>query len=79
MQGLWASLPVWERLGEEVKTAGLDLPDWLKSAAPEKLVPSELLQVMISRPELDSYVRRLQLPLVPTWRSRPNLTSTVWH
>ena len=60
VQGLWASLPVWERLGEEVKTAGLDLPDWLKSAALEKLVPSELLQVMISRPELDSYVRRLQ-------------------
>ena len=60
VQALWASLPVWERLGEEVKTAGLDLPDWLKSAALEKLVPSELLQVMISRPELDSYVRRLQ-------------------
>jgi len=60
VQGLWASLPVWERLGEEVRTAGLDLPDWLKSAALEKLVPSELLQVMVSRPELDSYVRRLQ-------------------
>jgi hypothetical protein len=60
VQSLWASLPVWERLGEEVKTAGLDLPDWLKSAALEKLVPSELLQVMISRPELDSYIRRLQ-------------------
>jgi hypothetical protein len=60
VQGLWAALPVWERLGEEVRTAGLELPDWMKSAALEKLVPTELLPTLISRPELDTYVRRLQ-------------------
>ena len=59
MTALWAALPAWERLGEEVRTAGFDLPEWVKSAALEKLIPLELLRTLISRPELDSLNARL--------------------
>ena len=38
--------------GEEVKLAGLDLPEWLRSAALEKLLPAPLLGALIARPEL---------------------------
>ena len=34
---LWAALPAWERLGEEVRTAGFDAPDWVRAAALEPL------------------------------------------
>jgi len=56
---LWSRLPAWERLGEEVKLAGLDLPEWLRSAALEKLLPTQLLGTMIARPELASYAARV--------------------
>jgi hypothetical protein len=56
---LWSRLPAWERLGEEVKLAGLDLPEWLRSAALEKLLPAQLLGTLIARPELSSYAVRL--------------------
>lgn len=59
MAALWAALPAWERLGEEVRTAGFDVPEWVKSAALEKLLPMELLRTLISRPELDSLAARL--------------------
>ena len=59
MAALWAALPSWERLGEEVRTAGFDVPEWVKSAALEKLLPLELLRTLISRPELDSLSTRL--------------------
>ncbi len=56
---LWSRLPSWERLGEEVKLAGLDLPEWLRSAALEKLLPTQLLSILIARPELSSYAGRV--------------------
>jgi hypothetical protein len=56
---LWSRLPAWERLGEEVKLAGLDLPEWLRSAALEKLLPAHLLGILIARPELASYAARV--------------------
>jgi hypothetical protein len=59
MAALWAALPAWERLGEEVRTAGFDVPEWVKSAALEKLLPVDLLRTLISRPELDSLASRL--------------------
>ena len=59
MAALWAALPAWERLGEEVRTAGFDVPEWVKSAALEKLLRVELLRTLISRPELDSLAVRL--------------------
>jgi hypothetical protein len=59
MAALWSALPAWERLGEEVRTAGFDVPEWVKSAALEKLLPLELLRTLISRPELDSLAARL--------------------
>ena len=56
---LWSRLPAWERLGEEVKLAGLDLPEWLRSAALEKLLPAPLLATLVARPELATYSARL--------------------
>ena len=56
---LWTALPTWERFGEEVSTAGIELPEWVKSAALEKLLPLDLLRILVSRPELDSYPTRL--------------------
>ena len=56
---LWSRLPAWERLGEEVKLAGLDLPEWLRSAALEKLLPAQLLSTLVARPELATYAARL--------------------
>ena len=56
---LWSRLPAWERLGEEVKLAGLDLPEWMRNSAFEKLLPAQLLNTLISRPELDTYSQRL--------------------
>ena len=59
MAALWTALPAWVRLGEEVSSAGFGLEEWVKSAALEKLLPLELLRIMIARPELDSYGTRL--------------------
>ena len=56
---LWSRLPAWERLGEEVKLAGLDLPEWLRSAALEKLLPAPLLGTLVARPELATYGARV--------------------
>jgi hypothetical protein len=56
---LWAKLPAWERLGEDVKLAGLDIPEWLRSAALEKLLPAPLLATLVARPELSTYDARL--------------------
>ena len=36
---LWSALPAWERLGEEVSSTGIELPEWVKSPALEKLLP----------------------------------------
>jgi hypothetical protein len=57
--GLWEALPEWERLGEEVRAAGLEMPEWMRRAALEKLVPTEMLTTLISRPELDTYSTRV--------------------
>jgi hypothetical protein len=56
---LWHKLPMWERLGEDVKLAGLDVPEWLRSAALEKLLPAQLLATLVARPELSTYDARL--------------------
>jgi hypothetical protein len=56
---LWSKLPAWERLGEEIKLAGLDLPEWLRSAALEKLLPAPLLGTLVSRSELNTYAARV--------------------
>jgi hypothetical protein len=56
---LWSRLPAWVRLGEEVKAAGLDIPEWLRSAALEKLLPAPLLATLIARPELATYAQRI--------------------
>jgi hypothetical protein len=56
---LWARLPAWERLGEEVETSGFILPEWMRRSALEKLLPTQLLNVLISRSELQTYAVRL--------------------
>ena len=57
--GLWEALPEWERLGEEVQAAGFQAPDWIRVCALEKLVPADLLSTLVSRPELDTYGKKL--------------------
>jgi hypothetical protein len=56
---LWSRLPAWERLGEEVKLAGLILPEWLCSVALEKLLPAALLATMIARSDLATCPQRV--------------------
>ncbi len=56
---LWAKLPAWERLGEEVLSTGLELPKWMRSAALERLLPQPLLNTLVARPELATYETRL--------------------
>ena len=56
---LWSRLPAWERLGEEVKLAGLILPEWLCSVALEKLLPAALLATMIARSDLVTCPQRV--------------------
>ena len=46
---LWTALPAWERLGEEVRTAGFECAEWMRSAALEKLLPLDLLRIVVSR------------------------------
>ncbi len=49
---LWAKLPAWERLGEEVTLAGCVLPEWLCRVALEKLLPLPLLERLVDKPDL---------------------------
>jgi hypothetical protein len=56
---LWARLPAWERLGEEVETSGFVLPEWMRRSALEKLLPTQLLNTLIARSELKEYSVRL--------------------
>jgi hypothetical protein len=56
---LWSRLPAWERLGEEVKLSGLEVPEWMRNAALEKLLPAALLGTLVARPELATYAVRL--------------------
>lgn len=46
-------------LGGEIRAASLQAPDWLRTSAIEKLVPNELLSVLVSRPELDTHQAKL--------------------
>ena len=52
------ALPEWERLGEDIKSAGFDAPDWVRISALEKILPADLLNTLVSRPELDTYAKK---------------------
>ena len=56
---LWEALPAWEHLGEEVQAAGFNAPYWVKVSALEKLVPLDILNVIVGRPELDTFAKKL--------------------
>jgi hypothetical protein len=56
---LWAKLSSWERLGEEVVTSGLPLPEWMRNTSLEKLLPTQLLSTLVSRSDLKEYSVRL--------------------
>ncbi len=56
---LWTKLSSWERLGEEVVTSGLPLPEWMRNTSLEKLLPTQLLNTLIARSELKEYSVRL--------------------
>ncbi len=63
---LWSRLPAWERLGEEVLSTGLELPEWMRCAALERLLPQPLLNTLVARPELATCAARTR----PRWRMR---------
>ncbi len=46
-------------LGGVYKGQGLDVPEWLRSAALEKLLPAPLLATLVARPALSTYEARL--------------------
>ncbi len=56
---LWARLPAWERLSEEVISSGLVLPEWMRNSALEKIIPTQLLATMVARSEVQGYSVRL--------------------
>jgi hypothetical protein len=60
MKKLWEALPVWEQLGNEVMMAGYPVPDWVKAQALDKLIPQDLLNTVVSRPELSDYVPKMK-------------------
>jgi hypothetical protein len=60
MKKLWEALPVWEQLGNEVIMAGYPVPDWVKAQALDKLLPLDLLNTVVSRPELSDYVPKMK-------------------
>lgn len=53
------ALPSCERLGQEIRAAGFEAPEWMRTSALETLVPNELLSVLVSRPEFDTYQAEL--------------------
>ena len=53
------SLPEWARLGEDIRAAGFEAPEWVRIGALEKIVPMDLLRTLIGRPELVTYIREL--------------------
>jgi hypothetical protein len=59
IQQLWEALPIWEQLGSEVLMGGYPIPDWVRGQALEKLVPENLLQTIVGRPELADYSAKL--------------------
>ncbi len=63
VQELWAKLPTWERLGEEVVLSGFALPDWMRTSALDQLLPTQLRDALVARAshgdELKEYSARL--------------------
>ncbi len=56
---LWARLPAWERLSDEVISSGLVLPPWMRNSALEKIIPAQLLSTMVAHSEVQGYEVRL--------------------
>ncbi len=59
MAALWDCLQKWEALGAEVESSGFECPAWMRAAAILRLVPRDLEQRIIARPELRSFEQRL--------------------
>ncbi len=63
VQELWARLPAWERLGEEVVLSGFAVPPWIASSALDQLLPTQLRDALVARAshgdELKTYAQRL--------------------
>ena len=57
---LWERLPYWEQLGAEITTGGYPLPDWLRANSLEKLVPDDMLKIIVGRPELSAYTPKME-------------------
>jgi hypothetical protein len=56
---LWEALPTWEQLGNEVMLAGYPVPDWVKAQALDKLIPLDMLNTVVGRPELSEFSAKM--------------------
>jgi hypothetical protein len=56
---LWEALPTWEQLGSEVVMAGYPVPDWVKAQALDKIIPMDLLNTIVGRPELSEFSAKM--------------------
>jgi hypothetical protein len=59
IQKLWEALPLWEQLGSEVVMGGYPVPEWVKAQALDKLVPTDLLNTIVGRPELADFSNKI--------------------
>jgi hypothetical protein len=59
IQKLWEALPLWEQLGSEVAMGRYPVPEWVKGQALYKLVPTDLLNTIVGRPELADYASKI--------------------
>ena len=57
---LWEGLVEWERLGDEVESSGLALPEWTRITSLHKLIPATMLETLVSRPEIATYSEKVR-------------------
>jgi hypothetical protein len=57
---LWEGLVEWERLGDEVESSGLALPEWTRITALHKLLPATMLETLVSRHEVATYTEKIR-------------------
>ena len=51
MEEMFLGFPAWQTLGKEIAEAGYSLPAWLKNSALDKLLPENMLNEVIGKPE----------------------------
>ncbi len=82
VQELWARLPSWERLGEEVVLSGFPVPPWIAGSALDQLLPAQLRDALVARAshgdELKEYSQRLAWVKTQMEYSRGQMQATTY-